>query len=306
MGLFGLYTFLIILLVVLPPYQKYLLQNSIVNIHTWHQENHAATPIHWVLPKKAQVPLPSLAISLTSIEASPTTNIHLFASYKWVTEGDIYNVILDSGNNIIFSATCSWLEIPANHPVLRTGTYTMTEPLTLASSPRRILIQFSEPFIKKAKVALFLNGMDFDKRYNPRVNIHAVDETANGFTLILEAWWDTIVQSLGVTWVAYPEGTPGVTSGVVCTGSLRPWMAPQHYNAWYQSFVGEVAFLRTPRIFLGISSLDFLAGANLRVVAEVVNGPETNQYGFLWRANSWLDSVMYSTCMGYLAFDPEL
>ncbi|KAF8445451.1 hypothetical protein BDZ91DRAFT_803613 [Kalaharituber pfeilii] len=280
---------------------------STVNIRTWDQKNPKATSIYWTRPIQAGHPLPSLAFALTGFDASRTTDIHLSASYQWIEKGShpTYNAILDSRNTIIYSATCSWLEIPANHPVLRTGTYNMTEPLTLADGPKHIPIQFSQPFIRKAKVAVFLNGIHFDKNHNWRVGVGAIDETDNGFTLKLWTWADTIVLELGVTWVAYPEGTPGITSGDVSTNLFRSWENPQPSNAWYKSFVGETAFGSKPRIFIGISSCDFWAGTSFRLATKVVEGPETNQYGFLWRADTWSDSRMYSTNMGYLAFDPN-
>ncbi|KAF8476804.1 hypothetical protein BDZ91DRAFT_708100, partial [Kalaharituber pfeilii] len=215
---------------------------STVNIHAWDQKNSKACPVHWTKLNQVQHPLPSLAFALTGLDATPdTNNIQLSTSYQWVEKGlnPTYNAILDSGETLIRSTACSWLEIPSDHPVLRTGTYNMTEALTLAGGPKTIPIQFSQPFTRKAKVILFLNGMNFNKKPASRINMHAIDATANGFTLKLETWLDTIVLKAGVTWVAYPEGTLGVTSGVVCTSALRTFKTPQPKNAWYHSFVGE-------------------------------------------------------------------
>ncbi|KAF8468258.1 hypothetical protein BDZ91DRAFT_102730 [Kalaharituber pfeilii] len=281
---------------------------STVNIHTWSQKNPDASPIHWTKRNQVQHPLPSLAFTLTGFDVSPSTNIQLWASYQWVENGlnPAYNAILDSGNNVIHSASCSWLEIPADHPLLRTGTYTMTEPLTRDNGPKLIPIQFSQPFTRNAKVLTFLNGMHFDMDPYWRVVIEAIDANKKGFTLKLSTWHNTIVLGLGVTWVAYPEGTPGITSGVADTCSLRRWSIPQPNNAWYQSFVGNAAFKTTPRILLGLSGCDAASDRNFRLATEVVTGPETNQHGFMWRANTWGDSIMYRTWLAYLAFDPNL
>ncbi|KAF8476805.1 hypothetical protein BDZ91DRAFT_648369 [Kalaharituber pfeilii] len=282
---------------------------STVNIHTWDQNNSDISPVHWTKLNQVQHPLPSFAFTLTGLDAPPdTNNIRLSASYQWVEKGfnPTYNAILDSGKTIICSAACSWLEIPANHPVLHTGTYIMTETLTPADEPKTIPIRFSQPFTRNAKVALFLNGIDFNKNHICRVNMHAIDATANGFTLKLETWVDAIVLGVSVTWIAYPEGTPGVTSGVVSTSAFRTWKTPQPKNAWYHSFVGEVAFETTPRIFLGLHGVDLVAHKGFRIATEVVNGPETNTYGFMWRANTWDDTVMHTMWLSYLAFDPNL
>ncbi|KAF8471102.1 hypothetical protein BDZ91DRAFT_791306 [Kalaharituber pfeilii] len=281
---------------------------STVNIHAWDQKNSKACPVHWTKINQAQRPLPSLAFALTGFDAPPDNDIQLSASYQWVEKGlnPTYNAILDSGETLIRSAACSWLEIPSDHPVLRTGTYNMTEALTFAGGPKTIPIQFSQPFTRKAKVILFLNGMNFNKKPASRINMHAIDATANGFTLKLETWMNTIVLKAGVTWVAYPEGTLGITSGVVSTSALRTCETPQPKNAWYHSFVGEVAFGSTPKIFLGLNGLDLWGYNGFRLATEVVNGPETNKYGFMWRADTWGDTIMYTTWLAYLAFDPNL
>ncbi|KAF8455613.1 hypothetical protein BDZ91DRAFT_746404 [Kalaharituber pfeilii] len=283
---------------------------STVNIRAWGQWNPQTPkgPIYWTKPNQGQLPLPSLAFALSSIDASSTDNIKLYASYQWVEKhlNPIYNTILDSGTTIIYGAWCRWLEIPAEHSILRTGTYNMTEPLTNAGGPKLIPIQFSQPFVRNAKVVLFINGMHFDKNYNRRINVEVVDATEKGFTLKLSTWEDTIVLGLGVTWVAYPEGTPGITSGVVNTGQFRSQKNPQQKNAWYKSFVGEAVFRSTPKIFIGLHNCDIGAGTSFRLWTEIVEGSETNQYGFMWRANTWSDTKMYSTGLAYLAFDPNL
>ncbi|KAF8454821.1 hypothetical protein BDZ91DRAFT_747151 [Kalaharituber pfeilii] len=280
---------------------------STVNIHTWEQKNFN-TPhgsIYWTKPNTAQLPLPSLALALTGIDATPADDLKLYASYQWVEKhlNPTYNTIFDSGTTITHGAWCSWLEIPADHQVLRTGTYNMTEQLTKAGGPKLIPIQFPQPFVRNAKVVVFVKGIHFDKNYDWNVETEAIDATENGFTLKLSTWADTVVLGLGVTWVAYPEGTPGITSGVVNTDRCKSWDNPQQKNAWYKSFAGEAVFRSTPKIFLGLNACAFKADAPFRLWTEVVEGSETNQYGFMWRANTWYDTTMYSTGLGYLAFD---
>ncbi|KAF8455598.1 hypothetical protein BDZ91DRAFT_536390 [Kalaharituber pfeilii] len=281
---------------------------STVNIKTWGQWNPQtpAGPIYWTKPNQGQLPLPSLAFALTGIDASFTDNIKLYATYKWVEKhlNPIYNTILDSGTTIIYGAWCRWLEIPAEHSILRTGTYNMTEPLTNAGGPKLIPIQFSQPFVRNAKVVLFINGMHFDKNYNRRINVEVVDATEKGFTLKLSTWEDTIVLGLGVTWVAYPEGTPGITSGVVNTS--RSQKNPQQEHAWYKSFVGEAVFRSTPKIFIGFHNCDIGAGTASGFGQRLSRAQRPTSMGSCGVQILGSDTKMYSTGLAYLAFDPNL
>ncbi|KAF8445149.1 hypothetical protein BDZ91DRAFT_853765 [Kalaharituber pfeilii] len=283
---------------------------STVNIKIWTQRNRKipADPIYWTKPNQTQLPLPSLAFALSGIDASPINDLHLYASYEWVEKyaNPIYKTILDSGTTVIHAACCSWLEIPADHPVLRTGTYNMTESLTEAGGPKLIPIQFPQQFDKNAKVVVFINGMHFGDGHNWRVSTETIDVSEKGFTLKLRTWAQTVVLGLGVTWVAYLEGTPGITSGVVNTAQMRPSDCPQQFNAWYKSFVGEAVFESTPNIFLGLHAFDLEADTTFRLWTEVIKSSETNQYGFMWRAGTWCDTKMYLTGLAYLAFDPNL
>ncbi|KAF8455595.1 hypothetical protein BDZ91DRAFT_746270 [Kalaharituber pfeilii] len=272
---------------------------STVNIKAWGQCNPKipAGPIYWTRPNQTQLPLPFLAFALTGIDASPINDLYFYASYQWVEKyaNPIYNTILDSGTTVIH-----------DHPVLRTGTYNMMESLTEAGGPKLIPIQFPQQFDKNAKVVVFINGLHFGDSHNWRVSTEAINVSEKGFTLKLRTWAQTVVLGLGVTWVAYLEGTPGITSGVVNTGQLRPSDCPQKFNAWYKSFVGETVFESTPSIFLGLHAFDLEADATFRLQTEVIKSSEANQYGFMWRAITWCDTKLYSTGMAYLAFDPNL
>ncbi|KAF8466896.1 hypothetical protein BDZ91DRAFT_724334 [Kalaharituber pfeilii] len=276
---------------------------SSVKLHTWQERNPDNTPIHKTQTIQSQLPLPSFAFALTGIDATPAPIVQLSASAAWVQENcsPAFDAILDSGSDPMKTASCNFLEISANHPVLRTGTYNITGPLT---GTKEIPIEFPEPFTTKAKVIVFVNSIQFQGDHDYNIWLDATNVTENGFHIKVELWTDEVILGLDVTWIAYPEGTPGITSGYVNTNQFRTIRddPTQHDNAWYESLVGQ-DFQTTPTIFFGFNSFKFGTGRNLRVQSMIW---KSDQYGFLWGANTSGDTLMYRIYLGYVAFDPSI
>jgi hypothetical protein len=133
--------------------------------------------------------------------------------------------------------------------------------------------------------------------HNWRVKVYAKDVRHFGFTLHYDSWDESLLHGVGTLWVAYPADKPGICSGTVSTEDQRPADEPQRYNSGWAGF-GEDIFQNTPRVMLGVNSLNFECGRNLRLRVGAEN---VSPYGMTWHANTWDDSILYSAGISYIA-----
>jgi hypothetical protein len=158
-------------------------------------------------------------------------------------------------------------------------------------------VTFARPFRTPPKVVVWLNGLDMHYGQNWRVKVYATDVRHFGFTLHIDSWGDSILYGGGASWVAYPADQPEICSGTVNTEDQRPADQPQRYNSGWAGF-GENIFQKTPRVMLGINSMDIECEHDLRLRVGAEN---VNPYGMTWHANTWDDSVLYSAGISYVA-----
>jgi hypothetical protein len=153
-------------------------------------------------------------------------------------------------------------------------------------------------FNEEPNVVVWLSALDLDKGHNWRVKAYATNVTASGFDLNIDTWADTILYSAAASWVAYPKGRDGVASGRVSSSELREWYPPQNLDIKKVKFPAKL-FDREPKVFLAISELDLDSSTNLRVK---VSADKIDEFGFVWRAESWDDSSIYNVGADWIAF----
>ncbi len=66
-------------------------------------------------------------------------------------------------------------------------------------SPR---ISFSQPFNAVPRMMIGIVALDTDYHHNTRVNSHVVGVDSEGFNVGFETWADTLLNAVGVNWVA--------------------------------------------------------------------------------------------------------
>jgi len=165
------------------------------------------------------------------------------------------------------------------------------------SAPSAVRINFNRPFVTPPKIAVFFSLVDLDKNHNWRLKTYPTSIDANGFTLNIETWADTILYSARVAWVAYPEDREHIFSTSVNTMDVRPWNQPQLQQSKAITF-GNVEFWRPPTVFMGLNQMDFDHNHNLRVKAYPENITTT---GLTWHIDAWADTVLYSTGVTIIA-----
>ena len=244
--------------------------------------------------------VPRLALGLTSLDFSSKANIRIKAEATEATK-ESFVVSLDSWSNSVFiSGSLTWLEISAKRfGYLQTGTFSTTEvrPWSKPRAETSKRIHFATPFSAPPRVVVWLNALDISHDHNCRIKAYASNVDAQGFTLHLDSWADTIMYSSGATWIAYPADHAGVASGTFSTTDVVPWNKPK------QEVVGKVAFPKafkgTPKVIMALNYLDFKAGENTR--ARVSTSSVTSK-DITWHLQTWSGSTMYAAAASYFAW----
>lgn len=82
-------------------------------------------------------------------------------------------------------------------------------PMWTETGPRahRYAVRFSDPFLAPPVVHVGLSMWDIAVDSNQRVDISAVDVTAEGFVLLFRSWGDTRVARVRADWLAIGPAT---------------------------------------------------------------------------------------------------
>jgi len=165
--------------------------------------------------------------------------------------------------------------------------------------PASVRVNFERPFVTPPKVVVFFNYIDLDKDHHWRLKVTATDIDANGFTLGIETWSDTILYAAQACWIAYPEDREHIFSASVDTTEVRPLYRPQLQQSKAIEFNG-VEFWKNPSVFVALNSFDIDCKANFRIKAYVDNVSKT---GLIWHLDSWYDTILYSAGASIIAFN---
>jgi hypothetical protein len=63
-------------------------------------------------------------------------------------------------------------------------------------------VAFASPFSAPPVVHLGIVGVDSSRDHNLRLRVRAESITANGFTIVVETWWETAIYGIDVSWLA--------------------------------------------------------------------------------------------------------
>ena len=246
--------------------------------------------------------VPALPLGLTMLDIDAGANIRVSAVAQNITQEKFTASLNTWADTTLWSAGLTWLEASPRFTYLRTGTFHTGEirPWNAPQLENKKRITFATPFkdAQPPKIVCFLNLLDIDRNTNWRVKAYASDIDANGFTIHVDTWADTILYSAGVTWLAYPADTPGVASGHFSTEDVRPWNKPQSENSATASFAKP--FTGAPKVLMALDSLDYEHGKNLRLRLST---SAVTPKGVTWHLQSWWDSIMYRAGASYFAWE---
>jgi len=209
------------------------------------------------------------------------------------------------GDSVLYSAASTWLAVAADDPAFQIGQFSTMEdhPWNQPKLQTSRRITFARPYSGGTPhVVVWLNELDITGPQNVRVNAYVSDIDPAGFTVHIDAWWDTVLYSAGVTWIAYPANRPGVVSGSFNTSDVRPWDQPRAETSGMVAFPGG-GFARSPLVALALNTMDIRSGTNLRIVASASDITPT---GLRWHLNTWGDTTLYSAAASYIAMGPPL
>lgn len=243
--------------------------------------------------------VPQLPVGITSLDISQSANLRVRATTSEATN-EMFKATLETwGDTLLYSASMTYLEKSPAFDYIQTGVYNTqeTRPWREPREKTSKRINFTTPFSAPPKVVTWLQALDMKKDTNWRVTVHATDIDNTGFTVNADTWGDSVLYQAGVTWLAYPAGQPGVTSGRFNTQDVRSWQNPRHENSGIKNF--DKAFSKTPKVIMALDTLDYDHTKNLRVRLSTSSVTST---GITWHLQSWGDSIMFTTGASFFAW----
>ncbi|KDN34286.1 hypothetical protein RSAG8_12626, partial [Rhizoctonia solani AG-8 WAC10335] len=160
---------------------------------------------------------------------------------------------------------------------------------------KSIDIQFTRPYQTPPKVITWLTTLESDCQSNTRFNAITENVTANGFTLHIKTWWDTVIHNATtVSWIAVPSDNPIMTAGQLVTKGFGASSGLQ------EKVTFDKPFKRIPRVMVAFSMLDIGNSANMRIA---VYPKDITTQGMTLVINTWADAMIYTSAVGYIAID---
>jgi hypothetical protein len=247
---------------------------------------------------------PRLAHGLRQLDIANNANIRVSSTFHNLTKSSADCEIITWSDTTLGTAVADVFAIAPGELDILTGEY-MRSLWKDPNAPASVRIDFERPFKTPPKVVVFLNCIDLERSRNWRVQATASDIDADGFTLYVGTYLDTIFYAARVGWIAYPEDREHIFSTSVSTLDLRPVDQPQHRHSQEISFDSsefrvKPAFHKTPSIFVALNSFDIGCNANLRINAYV-NG--VSKTSLVWNIDTVNDTVLYSAGATIIAFN---
>ena len=119
-------------------------------------------------------------------------NQHNFRCKTYATDIDTngFTVHIDTwADSIMYMAGMTWLAYPATQPNVQSGWF------GIDNSEHKLdntgVVAFDTPFYKVPKLAMALNGLDFDCHKNLRVRLDKTAVTPTSMTWLLQSWADS-------------------------------------------------------------------------------------------------------------------
>jgi hypothetical protein len=137
---------------------------------------------------------PRLAHGIRELDVGNNANIRVTSRLQNVTESSADCQITSWGDTTLYSAAVDVLALAPGDLDFLTGEHTRNL-LTDPDAPASVRINFERPFPTPPNVVVFFNYIDLDRNRNWRLETTATDIDAEGFTLNIETWSNTIFYS---------------------------------------------------------------------------------------------------------------
>ena len=246
--------------------------------------------------------IPRIPVGLSHLNIDCSHNIRIQAGASEITQESFLASLNAWGDTILYAAGMTFLVADSDLNYLQSGTFSTLEVGSWQNPKMQNSkqVNFTTPFDGQTpKVICWLTGVDMDNNKNWRCNTYATDIDANGFTVHIDSWGDTIMYSASMTWLAYPANQPNVDSGSFSTQDIRPWNKFQQLNSAPQNFT--TGFDKVPNLAVAINSFDYDSSKDLLLLLSTPSESQTAT-GFTWQLDSWNDAIMYSAAASYFAW----
>lgn len=273
-------------------------QFNTMEIRPWNQPASRNTQLKFF--QRTYTEPPRLAVGLNYLDFEGNRGIRIDAIAENITENCFVANILSWADSILWAAGMTYFEAGPSFDFLQIGTFNTLEIRPwqnpqLLNSKR---IRFPKPFEgRPPKVICWLQMMDLGVGRGFRIKTYPTNIDVNGFTLHIDSWADTVMYSAAATWLAYPDGTPGVCSGTFSTNDVRPSDQPRQENSATITF--PATYTAVPKVIMALNTLDYVNGKGLRLRLSTSN---VTAQGMTWHLQSWSDSVMWQSGASYLAW----
>ncbi|KAI4232926.1 MAG: hypothetical protein L6R40_007248 [Gallowayella cf. fulva] len=141
------------------------------------------------------------------------TTVDMDNKYNWriktfATDVDTngFTVHIDTwGDTIMYQASMTWLAYPANQPNVASGMFG-TEDIHPWNKPQQQnskTIEYGKSFGQTPKLAMALNGFDYDHTKNLRLRLSTSGVTKSAMTWHLQAWGDSVMYRASASYFAW-------------------------------------------------------------------------------------------------------
>jgi len=169
--------------------------------HPWYQSQ-IATSAHIAFPSPYSTP-PKVILWLNEVDMAKDKGwrVNSYASNITTTGFDIH---IDTwADTRLYSGTAYWIAYPADKAHITSGTVaTGPNPKSLANSGT---VTFPNGvFDTPPRVLMAVNEMDFGTGKGLRFRMYTDSVTKSGMTWHIDSWADSVVNSVGASWIALP------------------------------------------------------------------------------------------------------
>ncbi|KAG9044308.1 hypothetical protein FS837_008376 [Tulasnella sp. UAMH 9824] len=245
---------------------------------------------------------PRVALGLSALDIENGTKIRVKSYTDDITSQDFTAHIDTWGDTSLYSGEVNYFAMKPANLDFQTGTFQATQDFgegTVLGKKTSHRVTYDRPFLTPPRVVVFLREVSLNGDKDWCIKTYASNIDTKGFTLHFDTSGDTIVDSVGAGWIAYPEDRDHICSGTGHTTEVSPRHHPHEKHQKDVVFQG-VHFWRNPRVFVALNSFDMSSEADLRCRAYCDN-VTTN--GLTWHIDTWRDSKLKSAGISYICFN---
>lgn len=241
--------------------------------------------------------MPSTSLGLPAAVLSPSDDTTRLV-FKFITTGKRVNVLCKTSTpeSPVQPGGGTWGELGFRKADFQSGHEIVRSTPSNQLSVRNISITFPNAFLGPTKVLVWLTHINY-KTGPLSLSVSVVDPSITWFNLSINVDKKSIVQDIGVAWVAYPASRNDIASGFQSSKRDKSALFQHSGTATMrlQKVFGVMAFV-------GVNALDMEASEMFTMEAnsDNISGGETRM-NLGWTISVWpKDACLHSAGISYL------